>query len=282
MATYDKFTHEDYMKVHELVFEAQKGNDDAKIELLDMFDDFLSKYIDLIKDGEYNLNNYAIKKFIGFFIPDPKAKKAINQHFHKPTVRYEIEQAVRLITGIFSCYDKEDIKNDLFIVFWTLCRRYKDTRPSFHNYIKMCFSYEVLSYYRPLIKNSSINNPYSHITLEEHDKQTSTGIHMEMSLNNSNKYMSIKRYTSIKAKDKSSVYEDENLNTNWITGITCSKEFQILTTYERNLIIESYLKKRTDQEIADKYGLSRATINRRKQEAKKKLFDELLKTNLVR
>ena len=282
MATQEKFTQDDYLKVHNLVLEAQQGNDEAKLELLEIFDEFLAKYTELLKSGEYNLYNHSIKNFIAFFIPDKKIKRAIDQHYHKPTVRYEVDQAVRLITGIFSFYDVEDIQNDLFIIFWTLCRRYKDTRPSFHNYLKMCFHYEVLSYYRPIIKNSSVNNPYNHMTLEDSAHLEEMGFAMEMSLNETNRYVSIKNASTLKVKDKASVYEDESLNTNWIMGVTCSKEFGVLTTYERNLIIESYLKKKTDQEIAEKYGLCRATVNRRKQAAKQKLYLELQKKHLVK
>lgn len=282
MATYEKFTHEDYMRVHELVLKSQDGDQDAKIELFEIFEEFIERYVELLKEGNYNLYNYSVKRFISFFIHDKKSKKAIDQHYHKPGVRADVEKAVKLIKGIFSFYDEEDIRNDLFIVFWTLCRRYKDKRPSFHNYLKMCFHYEVLSYYRPLIKNSSVNNPYNHISLEESETYEHQGIEMEMSLNDTNKYISIKRTEEIKVKDRSSVYEDENLNANWITGITCSPEFSVLTNYERNLLIESFVKKKTDQEIADKYGLSRATINRRKQAAKEKLAQELMKSNMIK
>lgn len=280
MATHEKFTHEDYKMVHELVLKAQEGDEGAKIELFDIFQEFINRYVELLKEGKYNLYNYSVKRFLSFFIHDKKAKNAIDQHYHKPMVRMEVDKAANLIKGIFSFYEESDIRNDLFIVFWTLCRRYKDTRPSFHNYLKMCFHYEVLSYYRPIIKNSAVNNAQNHIPLEELLEEYN-GIEMEMSLNDANKYISIKKTQQLKIKDRSSVYEDEHLNANWITGITCSQEFSVLTNYERNLLLESYVKKRTDQEIADRYGLSRATINRRKQAAKEKLFNELKKSNMV-
>ena len=281
MTTYKKFTHEDYVMVHELVLKAQEGDEDAKIKLFEIFQEFINRYVDLLKEGKYNLYNYSVKRFLSFFIPDKKVKNAIDQHYHKPMVRSEIDKAAMLIKGIFSFYEESDIRNDLFIVFWTLCKRYKDTRPSFHNYLKMCFHYEVLSYYRPMIKNSAVNNAQNHIPLEDSSSEEYNGIEMEMSLNDANKYMSIKKTKQLKVTDRSSVYEDEHLNTNWVTGITCSGEFSVLTNYERNLLLESYVKKRTDQEIADRYGLSRATINRRKQAAKEKLLKELQKSNMI-
>lgn len=59
---------------------------------------------------------------------------------------------------------------------------------------------------------------------------------------------------------------------NWINGVTCSELFKSLTPFERNLLVMSYIEKKTDTEIAQMYGLCRATIFRKKQAAIEKIL----------
>ena len=68
-----------------------------------------------------------------------------------------------------------------------------------------------------------------------------------------------------------SVYDNSLFNFNWINGTTCHELFQTLTPFERNILVFSYIYKQTDKEIADHYGLCRATINRKKKAAIEKI-----------
>ena len=73
-------------------------------------------------------------------------------------------------------------------------------------------------------------------------------------------------------------YEMESLNFNWTNGNTCSEVFQCLTSYERELILMSFVQHKTDVEIASIYGCHRITIVKHKKIAVNKIR-EYIKNN---
>jgi hypothetical protein len=70
-------------------------------------------------------------------------------------------------------------------------------------------------------------------------------------------------------------YELEALNFNWTNGVTCSEIFQQLSSYEREILVLSYIQDKTDSEIASIYGCHRITIIKHKKIAVQKINNAL-------
>ena len=86
---------------------------------------------------------------------------------------------------------------------------------------------------------------------------------------------------TLKENNKISAYDIDSLNFNWTNGVTCSELFKSLTSYEREIIILSFIKNKTDIEIGNIYGCHRATINEHKKKAVKKIKEAAAKLNII-
>lgn len=282
----------DYQKVHHLVYEYQNGSIEAANILLESFAKFLSNYVALIKLGKYNLNYYSVRSFIKLFVEDPKDRKLLNSYFYNQYTSKSISFAtVNIIMNIFHESTYEDIKQDLKIIFFSMCKKYKDVRPSFHAYIDKNFHYYAYRYFEKTIRDPigrgssiSISTPIksqltedSNITLADVLEDKQTEVENDYILNELTVYYDIK-FSSIPVvygEENHDTYNNTFLNTNWINGITCSKAFKILTPLERNIVKFWYIDNLTDKQIGDKFGICRGSINKRRNIAKIKIREYL-------
>lgn len=76
-------------------------------------------------------------------------------------------------------------------------------------------------------------------------------------------------------------FDFESLNFNWTNGTTCSEMFDSLTSYERELIVLSFIKNKTDSEIASIYGCHRVTIVNHKKQAVLKIKKAAINKKLI-
>lgn len=283
----------DYQRVHDLVYEYKNGSMDAADKLLDAFAKFLSNYAVLIKFGKYNLNYYSVRSFIKLFIEDPKDRKLLNSYFYNQYAgRNIVFSTVNTIMNIFHESSYEDIKQDLKIIFFNMCQKYKDVRPSFHTYIDKNFHYYAYRYWEKTIRDPigrgssvSISTPIRSMKFTEDTNITFADILEDVQSKVENDYTlnKITVYYDIKAsaipvvygEEISDTYNNTFLNTNWINGITCSTAFKILTPLERKIIKLWYIDNLTDKEIGEKFGICRGSINKRRNIAKTKIGEYL-------
>jgi hypothetical protein len=75
MAAYKEqyYSLEEY-EMQDLIDRAKKGHNDAQVELIKVFNNFLMKYTSMIYHGRYNLNDYDIRRFIALFVKDNYAR----------------------------------------------------------------------------------------------------------------------------------------------------------------------------------------------------------------
>lgn len=87
------------------------------------------------------------------------------------------------------------------------------------------------------------------------------------------KKLKLSSNNSLVLKEETDVdpYEMESLNFNWTNGNTCDEIFKCLTSYERELIVMSFVQHKTDGEIANIYGCHRITIVKHKKIAVNKI-----------
>lgn len=61
-------------EMQDLIDKAKKGSSKAQVELIKVFNNFLTKYTTMLYHGKYNLNDYDIRRFIALFIKDNYAR----------------------------------------------------------------------------------------------------------------------------------------------------------------------------------------------------------------
>jgi hypothetical protein len=64
-------------EMQDLIAKAKTGNQKAQVELLKVFNNFLTKYTTMIYYGKYNLNDYDIRRFTSLFVKDSYVRFAL-------------------------------------------------------------------------------------------------------------------------------------------------------------------------------------------------------------
>lgn len=282
----------EYQQIHDLVYEYQAGSTGAANVLLQSFKTFLNKYCSLIKYGQYSLDHYSIRSFIKLFTEKPSDRAKITSYFANHSGRKVADDTVATITRIFLNASKEDIEQELFIIFFNMCSKYKDKKPSFHHYIKRNFHYYAYRHFEkmsrdPIARGHIIYNNFpkndfdteSQKNFETYDVAIDKSVDFEMDqlLNEVEMFYNMKMSKTPTVKQKGlSVYDNSFLNINWINGVTCSEIFKVLTPFERKILVMWYVENKTDTNIADDFGVCRGTINKRRSIAKSKLMESVI------
>jgi DNA-directed RNA polymerase specialized sigma24 family protein len=288
----------EYQKVHDLVYKYQAGDFDAGEELIDSFAMFFTKYVSLIKFGKYDLNHYSTRSFIKLFVEDPADRKKVNPYINRAN-NVVVKKTVELIVKLFEASDHEDIQQDLKSIFLTMCKKYKDTRPSFHDYVSKNFHFYAYRHFEKMTKDPvACGYTYSHKSFYEKHTQvindivdlsdvipdSNAEIESQQTFNDLNLHYSKQNseIPVIEADAASSVYENEFIDINWINGVTCDDIFKNLTPFERKIIFMWYVDKKTDTEIGNEFNVCRGTINKRRGIAKSKIEKEVMKLNMLK
>lgn len=261
----------DYQALHQHVLDYKDGNEESATKIVDSFNGFLLKYVNLITNGGYNPIDFSIRNFIALYITQDYVKKYASSYDYKPKVKEKIEDTVIRITSLFQQYSTEEIKNELICILLSMARKYKDyEKPSFHNYVDKCFHFEA---FRGL--SHLTNDPIARLSYDEFIDNTSIDPSIdkefERSLEEMCQDINIKNSDIPVIIEKTSTFSMNSLNVNWINGVTCGDNFKDLSPFERKILTMHYVEGLTDTEIAEQIGVCRATINRRRLHAKEKL-----------
>lgn len=276
----EKFSnqYEDYLKVHEYAKNYTKDDRSNASDIIKSFNYFLNNYTIFLVYGHYQISNYSIRKFLSLY-SSKNVRSKINQYNYFPSVLNSLHTTTEKINYLLSDYTYDDIYNECTCALLDMAERYNDTKPSFHTYVKRCYHYRLKVNIDKLTASSKYIVDFN--TFESLNKLNDNVCYDEYfeAIYLADKQASISN-TSLSCKnDDYSIYDDNSINSNWINGITCGEQFKSLNNFERNILVENYLNKKTDKEIGLSYGLARETINRKKRNAVNKLKNILIQEN---
>lgn len=295
-----KFGLKEYNEIHNRVLEYQKGDVTSGEYVIEEFRGFINKFIQLIKYGRYELENFSIRNFILLYAESPQIKTVIKQHnYNKIGAKTAVSSTVGIITSVFESSDVEDIENDLICILLTMCKKYKDTKPSFHNHVKRNFHFYAFRYFEklsrdPIARRFTVTKVFNNRVHKDNatdsiysfdiiDCMVDEDIEKELEAIDSsiNVYYDLRMSdTQAISSDSLSIFEDEFLDDNWINGITCSPIFKPLSVMERHIIVCWYVHGMTDSDISEFYGVCRGTINKKRLRTKNRLA-EIMKKHKV-
>lgn len=302
------FTESDYQELQRNLILYKEGNQEAITYIVRMFHPFITKYTRFIINGDLPYSKYTdargierrkvsatISKFVSLFI-EKKDKDVDRKKLFSST-------CLRIKT-LFSKYEYGDIYNELVLALLNMANKYKITQEgdkyhksngTFHMYISKCFHWEAYRYLTKLI-----NDPLSRFeiirlcdqfddmntedeTLEVFIEDELAAFTIQEMIDTASRQSDIEHANTLTLKEQEpiSVYDIDSLNFNWTNGVTCSELFKTLTPYEREIIILSFIKNKTDIEIGVIYGCHRATINEHKKRAVNKIKEEALRLNII-
>lgn len=249
----------------------------------------------------------SLSRFISLFIPKSEREKTTTNSERDLLFA---ETCVK-IQKIFSKYEYWDIYNELTCTLLNMANKYKITKEgdkyhkengTFHMYVSKCFHYDA---YNSLTK--IIGDPLAHydiysiedeLRFEEYTsgteiikdpesilstisradmkiilKDTDTDKLIEKMIERTDRNDRLKKSNNLILRETEGVdpYDVESLNFNWTNGNTCSDTFKCLTSYERELMVMSFIQNKKDTEIAKIYGCHRITIVKHRKMAIQKI-----------
>ena len=247
----------------------------------------------------------SLTKFISLFVSKSDRDKA--KHSNERALLFS--DACIKIQKLFSKFEYWDIYNELICALLNMANKYKITKEgdvyhkengTFHMYVNKCFHFDAYNTltkiagdplahlkmfsiesefepeaitYSSISKNSEANfSTIDKIGMRVILKDMDTDKIIEKMLIKSDRQKKLEKCTSLVLKEEDvDPYEMESLNFNWTNGNTCGDEFKNLTSYERELIVMSYVQNKTDAEIASIYGCHRITIVKHRKMAIEKI-----------
>lgn len=304
------YTEQDYQELQRNLVLYKEGNQEAITYIVKMFHPFITKYVRFIKFGnlpyteckdrkgnKFNKVSPTISMFVSLFI-DKKDKVT------KAEKKKVFSNTCTKIKALFEKYDYGDIYNELVLALLNMANKYKITQEgdpyhkkngTFHMYVSKCFHWEA---YRFLIK--LVKDPLTHFEVmslrdqfDDMDDEDGFGEVFvpdeeaekayEVVLNNVSRQDAIAKAQTLTMREDAKVdaYDMASLNFNWTNGVTCSELFSDLTPYEREIILLSFIEKKTDIQIGEIYGCHRATINDHKKKAVRKIQAKAQKLNHI-
>ena len=165
-------------------------------------------------------------------------------------------------------------------------------------YVQKCFHWEAFKYLKTLVRDPlshfdvlQLCDQFDDMDLENSNTQCfiedkkATMMFEEMietsSRQNDIQHAEQNNSITFKEDENISAYDIESLNFNWTYGTTCSELFKCLSSYEREIIILSYMKHMSEEEIAKIYGCCRASINKHKRIAVQKIEEHAKRLNIL-
>lgn len=266
--------YNNYLDIHNYAINYTKDNRENASDIINAFSFFLNNYAIFLTYGSYSIKNNSIRKFISLY-NNKDVKNRINQYKYSKYISNQICCTAEKINYLLSDYTYDDLYNECVCALLYMAEKYNDTKPSFHNYVKKCFHYRLKISIDKL--TSSNKNLVELISLDISKDQN--GRHKQFIYVDEYEQLIEKIDTQIKISNSTfsmkgfdiDMYNDNFIDFNWINGISCNEVFSVLNNFERSILVESYINKKTDKEIALKFGLARETINRKKRKAVKKM-----------
>jgi predicted DNA-binding protein (UPF0251 family) len=221
----------------------------------------------------FNIHDYTLRNFVGLFITDETVRRYVNVYRRKYIVREQLYETSKKVSYILSQYGYEEMRAETIAVILEMAKCYKDkNKPSFHNYVDKCFYkwfwWKTERYFSDPVAKSKVRYE------EEFEKDERSEVRFNMAIDVIDWYYQSTNFlkdSRLKPKICKNPFNNAIFDISWIDGYTCSKSFKTLTSFERKILKLYYIDKLKDQDIGEQCGVCRATINRRRMAAQRKL-----------
>lgn len=253
----EKLTYEEL----ELIVQAHReGDEAATLRLINGFYAYMNRFKKLIVGGQADIADKELRGFVGLFMSKERAA-SLHQFRRNKNSLYEMYKTVGIIQDLFKPFHADEIEHELIATLLILAKRYKSHGNYFHTYIQRAYRFQLQRQLKSLVDSQLITTSLPYF---DESYQDESGDFSEEIIENKHFFINEPL---------------DDINENWINGLTASDTFHPLTKTQRRILKLYYMDDLTDDEIADKLGICRATANRRRKRAVATIEKELAKSN---
>lgn len=249
-----------YEELEDILQQYQGGNKDVTDKIIGAFWKYMQKYVRLVSTGKADITDRSIRQFVRLFMN--KEEGSVTYQFRKNTkAKQDLLKAIDNIQYLFSSISYEELLHEAILSLLTLAERYNSKGNFFQTYVSRAFHYE---YYRQLRQLLILNGSNNRIPFFDEEYIDDSGDYIDQIIEDT-------RFLINEPLDE--------INDNWINGLTAGDFFEDLTPTQRRILKYHYEDGLKDEDIADILGVCRATVNRRRLATISKIEQELDKVN---
>lgn len=231
-------------EMQEIIARAQKGSTADQNKLLEIFHNFLEKYVSMLRSGRYDLRDYDIKQFVTLYIGSKTLVQKIRRNQLSLKSYKEVSSVMKGIFSMIKRYNNEDdIRQTVHMSFMeTLMRYVRRGSIPFSGYLYRYFFFVLKKNVDQYLISQTGLHSYPLITDDEVSssyvpEDAPSGIYEA----------AIPRPANL---------EDwlrlEDIDENWVDGSTAGHPFNQLKKYERQLLKWRYVDGLRPNKIAEK------------------------------
>jgi hypothetical protein len=122
----EKYYHLSEEEIQALIVNAKLGDGKSQARLLEVFDNFISKYCSLLFRDKYDLHDYDIRRFIALFITNKLARTRLLRDKVNPATYREVQETMRGIKYMIHRYNDDiDVRQTVQMTFLQCVTRYQ-------------------------------------------------------------------------------------------------------------------------------------------------------------
>lgn len=229
---------------------ADSYTDEERAEyLLNKYDNFIQKYINLFTVEYIDYGNYSIRSFLALHIADKKIGKKLRRGKIDLVVKEEASKVVKYLAFKLRNHSRMELYHELAIAFIQCVRNYTDIGVGFKRYLYKTYKYVLKKH----LDNLKLDGMDTHKILyidglseeqwaeEEEEAELVEEIEKALELN----------------------------DPRWIHGNLSSPPFDTLKSYERYILAKYYYEEYMDREIARMLPFHPKAIHRIRMRMKK-------------
>lgn len=223
-----------------LISKAKSNNGPAQTQLLEIFNNFLTKYVTLLYYGKYNLNDYDLRRFTALFVPDANVRFFLLRNKLTAGGYKHVSECLRGVQYMAQRYgDEEDVRQTVQMTFLQCISRYERKGPiPFSGYLYSYFFYLLKKNVDAFLIDQLGRKTFPLIADDDYGdndgEEMTQGFHAPAELS---------------AED---LLGPEEIDEFWVIGDTAMPPFNTLSVQERQLLKWRYVDGQRSSEIAQR------------------------------
>jgi hypothetical protein len=252
-------------EMQDLINRSKEGDGAAQAELVEVFGNFLSKYVTLLFTGKFSTADYDIRRFIGLFVKDARLRYPLLRNKMNLMQMRQVNEAVRGIVYMTQRYcDEEDVEQTVRMAFLHCVSVYqrKEGIP-FSGYLYSYFFYVLKKMVDTFLIDQLGRKTFP--LLDDESSHDAEGEGEDRPVG----------FTAPPEPGVDEILGSEEIDEYWVSGESASYPFNTLTIQERQLLKWRYVDRERSSEIANRITEHPNTVREHFNRIREHLVEEL-------
>ena len=228
-------------ELQRLISWSQRGDHRSTERLLEVFDNLLSKYVNLLYRGQYSIKESTnTRTFLALYVKDPAVRYPLLKDKLDAAGYKKVQEVVRGLQFMVARHDEEDVAQTVRMAFLHCIQRYERTESKaggyvpFAGYINWYLKFIVKRYVDMFLIDQNGRHTFGILPdeIDAEDEEPSMG------------------YAVPPTPALEEMLGPERIDEFWVAGDTATYPFSTLSPHERQLLRWRYVENMKASEIA--------------------------------